>query len=241
MGEVGANFTPLLATYGLVAIFVIMLLKEIGLPIPIPGDLIMLVTAAQAAAGSFHLWQGFAALLVAAVVGGATQYVLVRRLGRPFIDRFGRYIGLTPPRIDAAAATIRKGGVPAVIASLTTPGVRIATVPACGLAEMPFTRFLVGALVGSAVFIGWHFALGYIGGPLVGAALGALKTPVVAFVLAFLIVGLAGWLLLRRRNRAGQVATDATAESLGDWVDACCPVCLAIGATQRLRTADSTG
>ena len=52
---------------------------------------------------------------------------------------------------------------------------------------------------------------------------------------------LAGWLLLRRRNRAGQVATDATAESLGDWVDACCPVCLAIGATQRRRTADSTG
>ena len=52
MGEVGANFTPLLATYGLVAIFVIMLLKEIGLPIPIPGDLIMLVTAAQAAAGA---------------------------------------------------------------------------------------------------------------------------------------------------------------------------------------------
>lgn len=241
MGGLGANITPLLATYGLAAIFLVMLFKEIGLPIPIPGDLVMLLTAAQAAAGSFPLWQGFAALLVAAVVGAAIQYLLVRRLGRPFLERVGRYIGLTPPRIDTAAATVRKGGVPAVIASLTTPGVRIATVPACGLAEMPFARFLLGVVVGSAVFIGWHFALGYIGGPLVGAALGAFQAPVVAFVLAFLIVGLAGWLLLRRRTRAGQLAAGATAESLGDWADACCPVCLAIGATQGRRGADATG
>lgn len=240
MGELGASVTPLLATYGLAAIFLIMLLKEIGLPIPIPGDLIMLATAAQAAAGRFSLVWGFAALIVAAVVGAAVQYLLVRRLGRPFIERFGRYVGLTPPRIDTAAATIRKGGVPAVVASLTTPGVRIATVPACGLAEMPFARFLLGVVVGSAVFIGWHFALGYLGGPLVAAALGAFQSPALVFVLVFLIIGLAGWLLLRRRNRAGQVATGATAESLGDWADACCPVCLAIGATQRLRGNDAT-
>lgn len=235
MGELGASVSPLLASYGLAAIFVVMLLKEIGIPIPIPGDLIMLITAAQAAAGSFGLWQGFAALLLAALVGGAIQYLLVRRLGRPFLERFGRYVGLTPPRIESAAATVRKGGVPAVVASLTTPGVRIATVPACGLAELPFPRFLLGVAVGSAVFIGWHFALGYVGGPLVAAVLDALHAPLLLLVIGLLVVGLAGWLLLRRRSRSGQLATGATAESLGDWADACCPVCLAIGAGQRRR------
>lgn len=42
-----------LDAYGLIAIFSIMLLKELGVPIPIPGDLIMLAAAARAAQGRF--------------------------------------------------------------------------------------------------------------------------------------------------------------------------------------------
>jgi membrane protein DedA with SNARE-associated domain len=45
------SFDKFLVQYGLAAIFVIMLTKSAGVPIPIPGDVIILAAAARAAAG----------------------------------------------------------------------------------------------------------------------------------------------------------------------------------------------
>ena len=238
MAQLTAAAGQFLDTYGLMAIFIIMLVKEIGVPVPIPSDLIMLTAAAQSAAGKFTLWEGFGVILVAMLVGGLVQYVLVRRLGRPFLVRVGRYVGLSPERIDGVAASVRKGGMGAVIVSLTTPGVRIATIPACGLAELPYRLFVPGMVVGSAVFLALHFVLGYIGGPLVSAVMAAIHTPMAVFVVAFLVVGLVGWLLIPRRRAARQSRADSTLETLGDWADACCPACLALGAAKGIRNRE---
>lgn len=113
--------------YGLLAIFAVMLVKEIGVPLPIPGDLIMLSAAARSASGQLVLWQAFLAILVALVVGDWIQFALARSLGRPVLDRFGRYIGLTPARLDRASAGVGKGGIVGVAVAIITPGVRNVT------------------------------------------------------------------------------------------------------------------
>jgi membrane protein DedA with SNARE-associated domain len=165
------------------------------------------------------------------VVGAWVQYLLARRLGRSFLYRFGRYIGLTQDRLDRAASAVRKGGAATVGVSLVTPGVRIATVPACGLAELPLRSFLPGLVAGSGVFLALHFVIGYVGGPLVSAAMKAINLPTLVFIAVFFVVGLVGWMLMRRRARMQkQGAAAVTLERLSDWADASCPVCLAIGA-----------
>src|SRR5947209_3460683 len=116
------GFDTFLIQYGLAAIFIIMLIKSIGVPIPIPADVLILATAVRAAQGKFVLWQAFLAILVAVVVGGIIQFALVRGPGRGLLYRFGRYIGLTQPRLDAAAAKIRKGGVFALSVAILVPG-----------------------------------------------------------------------------------------------------------------------
>ncbi len=83
------DFVPLvdqfLDAYGLLAIFGIMLLKEIGIPVPIPSDLIMLGAAARAAQGRFSLLAVFLAILAPMVVGGLVQYAIARGPGRRFV------------------------------------------------------------------------------------------------------------------------------------------------------------
>jgi len=44
-------------------------------------------------------------------------------------------------------------------------------VPACGLARLPYRAFFPGVIVGSAIFVALHFAIGYAGAALVGALL----------------------------------------------------------------------
>ena len=110
-----------LVQYGLVAVFIVMFVKSIGVPIPIPGDVIILATAVRAAEGKLILWQAFLAILLALVLGGIIQFILVRGPGRSLLYRFGRYIGLTPERLDAAAVRVKKGGVFGLSVAILVP------------------------------------------------------------------------------------------------------------------------
>ncbi|HZQ06607.1 MAG TPA: hypothetical protein VFD70_08510 [Anaerolineae bacterium] len=232
MSQIADVATQFLNTYGLIAIFVIMLLKEIGIPVPIPADLIMLGAAASAAAGKFDAQGGFIAVFLAILipmfVGGLVQFVLAKGPGRALVYRIGKYIGLTEARLDKAMQAVRKGGTAAVTIGLTTPGVRIATVPASGLADLSLGVFLPGLLIGSAFFLAWHFAIGYVG----GLVLSLLTLPIwvwVILIIAVIALGIVGWRLARRRNRN---AKDTQAIGSGAtylaWADASCPACIAI-------------
>src|SRR5947209_7513057 len=130
-----------LIQYGLAAIFIVMLAKSVGVPIPIPGDLILLTAAARAAQGKLVLWEAFIAILLALVVGGLVQFWLARGPGRGLLYRFGRYIGLTAARLDAAAAKVKKGGIISITIVTLVPGVRSAAIVAGGLAGLPLRIF----------------------------------------------------------------------------------------------------
>ena len=220
-----------IVAYGLPAIFIVMLLKEFGIPVPIPGDLIMLGTAVQAARGQFDPALAFAVIFVPMLIGGMVQYAMARGPGRAVIYRIGRHIGLTQERLDKMIARVRQGGSAAVAIGLTTPGVRIATTPASGLADLAPRRYVPGLFIGSALFLGWHFALGYAG----GAAIASLQIPlpVVAGIVAVVIVfGLIAALV--RYARIKRIRPSA-GESYAVWADAACPVCAAVTLAQALR------
>lgn len=223
-----------LDTYGLIAVFGIMMLKEIGIPVPIPADLIMLGAAARAANGKFPFAAVFLAILLPMLIGGLVQYSIAKGPGRAAIYRLGNYIGLTKDRLDRAMSAVRKGGAVAVGVGLTTPGVRIAIVPASGLAELPLAAFVPGLIAGSAIFLGWHFAIGYIGGAVL--ALLNLPLPVIAGILiAVLAIGIMGWSAIRRiARRRGMPAPN----NLGSFAEAACPVCIGITLLQERQVAN---
>lgn len=150
--------------YGPVALLGVMLAKAAGVPIPVPGDLVLLLAATRAATGKLGLAEAFLSLLLALVLGGVVQFWLARGPGRLFLYRYGRYLGLTRARLDRAAVALRHGGVPTVALAILTPGIRAASVAACGIAAVPARTFLPGLALGSAAFLGLHFTIGYVGG-----------------------------------------------------------------------------
>jgi len=232
-----------LINYGLIAIFSVMLIKTIGVPIPIPGDVIIFTAALRVAQGKLVAWQVFLAILVALLLGGLIQFVLARGPGRGVLYRFGRYIGLTKPRIDAAAGKIRKGGIPGLALAILVPGVRGAAIMAAGLADLALRRFLIGLALGSLLFLSLHFFLGYIGGSAL-FALGRILplTTSIPLVLALLAVVYALWVVAVRRQKAARAeleaaqTTETNAAALEVWHEGICPVCLALYTANQLRS-----
>ena len=107
----------------------------------------------------------------------------------------------------------------------STPGVRIVAIAASALAGVPAPAFIAGLAVGNALFIGAHFALGYLVGEPIVAAVGGLLGPLAIGFVGLAVVGGIGWYLIRRRRGTPD---DPLATALS-WTDACCPACLALG------------
>ncbi len=212
------------STYGVLSIFVVMLLKEIGVPVPIPSDLLMIGAGVQIASGAYGPVELIAVLAVAVLVGGSIQFALARSAGRAVVYRLAARIGIAAERLDRAIERIGSGGTRAVVVGLNLPGARAAVIPAAGLARMSFVPFALATLGGSLVFYGWHIALGYVVGPAAGAIVERNVTLAVGAVVALAAVGAIGWWLLRRRARSGAVVA---------WTEAACPACLAINALRR--------
>lgn len=226
--------------YSLPIVFVVMLLKEAGVPLPIPSDIVMLGVAARAATGQESVLAVIITLEAAMLLGGTAQYLLARGPGQGLLRRFGPYIGLTLPRLERATYTLRKGGHLTVALGMTTPGLRAVTIAAAGLANLAFVPFFVGLVAGDTLFILAHVLIGYAG----GAGLKALAQsqhfatgPVLLLaVVALLVVGLVGWMLLRRR--AAPQARPAVAATIQAWEEASCPLCLTLGALHARHEAE---
>lgn len=131
---------PDLAPYGLAALLGVMLAKELGFPVPIPSDLLMIAAGVQAAVGIYPLPQLALGMLVAVAVGASLQFLLIRRVGRSLVYRLGPRFGLRPERLDSASAKLRASGPFGIFLGLNVPGARAGIVPAAPWRASPIRR-----------------------------------------------------------------------------------------------------
>ena len=214
------EFQAAFEAYGLAAVCLVMLAKAAGIPLPVPGDLIVLAAAAQVGQGKLSLWPTFVGLLCAVVGGGTLQFGVARGPARGLVYRVARFAGLGRERLDGAAQALRRRGPLSLSVALLTPGVRNLAVPACGLAGTSPRVFVPALAVASGLDLALHFVLGAFGGSLLEAVRpDPLAVGIAVVVLA--LMSLAAWLILARRRRVSALAA---------WEAAGCPACVALGA-----------
>jgi membrane-associated protein len=208
---------------GLLAIVGLMAVKEAGVPIPVPGDLVVIGAGTAAAAGRLDPIVALPAIVAATVAGGLVQYALVRGGGRRLILALLGRLGVTPERLEPVTGRLRHAGLRGVAITRATPGIRILAIPSAAIAPVAAAPFAVGLAVGNGAFTAAHFGLGMIVGPGASALVGGLGPAVILLVVGLGAIGLVGWVLVARRREA--------APALPAWTDAACPACLLLGAS----------
>jgi membrane protein DedA with SNARE-associated domain len=199
----------LLARHGLLAVLVAVVVEELGVPMPIPTDVMIVFTGAREGGSAAHLAGVFAGILLASALGASGLYAIVRRGGRPLVERYGRYVRLGPEQLARSEALLARGGWWAIALGRAIPGLRYATVVACGLFEVPYLRFLTAHLAGSSLYIVIFLALGAVFGP---AVLERIHPSALALRMLWLLPLAVGlpllmiWWGTRARRAAGQDA-----------------------------------
>lgn len=184
----------LAAHHSFLAICLAVMIEELGIPSPIPTDI--LIVTAGAGGGSwarFALW--FVLLSLSSAVGASGLYAAVRRGGRPLVERFGRYIHLGPKALARGEALLARSGWFGIVVGRATPGLRLPTVIVCGLLGVPYRRFISAHVTGTAVYILAFLLLGRAFGPRVLNLLHLPRVSVRLIALLLLAVGLPGLLL----------------------------------------------
>ncbi len=130
--------------------------------LPLPSESIIPLAASWSHAGKISI--GLPGIVIAGALGswiGATIVYWVSRLaGRPLLIRYGRYILITPDKIQKAENWSAHYGAAGVFVARLLPGARqLVGIPA-GIARMDYLRFSLFTLLGAAI---WCSVLCWLG------------------------------------------------------------------------------
>ena len=132
----------LLVSYGYWAVFAIVAVESMGLPLP--GE--MTLMAASIYAGTSHQMSIAGVILAAiagAIVGDNAGYVVGRKGGTQLLHRYGKYVRLDEPKLRLAQHLFDRHGGAMVFFGRFLPILRIWAGFLAGAHAMPWRRFLI--------------------------------------------------------------------------------------------------
>jgi membrane protein DedA with SNARE-associated domain len=152
------QFIGQFGAWGWVAVFILMVLESAC--IPVPSEAIMPFAGFVVSEGEMSLFAIVTAGVAGNVVGSWISYWIGLYGGRPFVDKYGKYVLLRHHHLDLAERWFERWGAPTVFFSRMLPIVRTFISLPAGMARMPFWKFTLYTTLGC---IPWVFMLGYVG------------------------------------------------------------------------------
>jgi membrane protein DedA with SNARE-associated domain len=149
----------LIEHWGYLAIFVFVVLGNLGVPVPEESILVL---------AGYLVWQGDLRLplvllvgILSAIAGDNLGYWIGRRYGQEAIARYGRWVLLTPARLDATRRFVTRYGAFGVFAARFIAGLRFMAGPLAGSTGLPPLAFVAANALGAGVYVPTMVAVGY--------------------------------------------------------------------------------
>ena len=128
--------------------------------VPLPSEIIMPFAGYLVSTGRFDIWLAATAGALGCNLGSIVAYEAGRRGGRPFVERWGRFLLIGPDELDAADRFFARWGTWAVLVGRLLPVIRTFIAFPAGVARMRLLPFHLYTFVGSWPFC---FALALVG------------------------------------------------------------------------------
>ena len=152
-------------TWGLLLVFVFMAVESSF--IPFPSEVVMIPAGFLAARGELGFGSPAVAAAVAVAVGVAgslagayVNYFLALRVGKPFLEKYGKWFFLKPAALERACEVFNRYGAATTFVCRMVPAIRqLISIPA-GISKMPLGPFTLFTALGAGV---WTAILAFVG------------------------------------------------------------------------------
>src|SRR5579863_436455 len=148
-----------IATYGYLAIFLIVAMESAG--IPMPGETVLITAAILAGQGTLRIYGVIGAAAAGAIIGDNCGYWIGREFGFPLLYRYGRYISLDERRLKLGQYLFLKHGGKVVFFGRFVAVLRAFAAFLAGTNRMRWPRFLLFNALGGLMWATLYGLAGY--------------------------------------------------------------------------------
>lgn len=192
--------------HGVVALVVLCSLlfaEEAGVPLPVPGELMLVSAGVLIGTGGLDPWLYLPLAVACCFAGTLTGYGWARLVGehglRAAAERFHQ-----TKHLDRVSARLRQAGAREVAISRLVPGLRVYTSLVAGAAGVDRRRFMIGAAPAIVAWVIVFTLLGAVVGVPAEHVLGQLEALIVQGGV-LIVAGVGGYLAIRRTPEGGRV------------------------------------
>jgi len=173
--------------------------------LPVPSELVMPPAGYWAAKGQMSFAVALVCGVVGSVIGALANYYGAQLIGRPLIQRYGKYVFLSEKNLLRSERFFAEHGEISTLIGRLFPVIRhLISIPA-GLHRMPLPKFILYTAVGAAVWCAILTWIGYF----LGQHEGVLRTEeihryvrwalLVSIPVTLIVIGV--YVLRRRRQK----------------------------------------
>ena len=198
---------PLIVQHGYWAVFSVVMLESMG--VPLPGESALLLAAAYAGAtGHLSIAYVIAAAIGGAIIGDNFGYWVGRAVGARLLLHYGRFVGLTPSRLRLGEYLFKRHGGMIVFIGRFIAVLRVFAALLAGLNKYDWRPFLAFNAAGAAI---WAMVMG-LGAYLFGDAMSRVSGPLGFAGFGIVVAGLLGfWFFLHREEKKWEAQLSAAA------------------------------
>lgn len=149
----------LVADWGYLGIFLLMALESSFFPFP--SEVVMIPAGYLVYTGQMNLYMAFAAGAFGSLAGALFNYYLCYFLGRPFIAKYGKYVGITDEKMAKFESFFNRYGEISTFNCRLIPGIRQYISLPAGLAKMNIFTFSLYTTLGAGIWVAILIAIGY--------------------------------------------------------------------------------
>ena len=193
------DLEPTLNRFGYLSLGLIFL-EDFG--VPVPGETVLIIAAVYAGTGRLSVWLVALLGFLFAVLGDNVGFAIGHFGGRPLAERYGKYIFLTPERLDKTASFFDRHGGKVIVIARFVEGLRQANGIIAGITGMHWAKFLPFNMLGAALWVAVWTSVGYFSGSHIDSIYHTVTRYQTYFAIAvgLVILGLIARHLLHRRK-----------------------------------------
>jgi membrane protein DedA with SNARE-associated domain len=156
------KYYPLIEHYGYLLVFFGVMLGTSG--IPFPSAAILLAAGVLVQQGHLHLGNAIMFGILGAIIGNQIGYLVGHKAGRAFVLKWGRYVRLTPERLEQVEGLFARHGGKAIFVARFFSISRLLEALVAGMSRMRWGTFVFYSALGGAVWVTAVVLVGYFFG-----------------------------------------------------------------------------
>lgn len=151
-----------LGALGAGGLFLGVIIEAMG--IPFPGGLMVILAGFLVNQGRLNFFPVFAATVIGFNLGAGIAFLIGRHVGEPFLMHFGRYLRVTPQRLEQAQKLLEQSSAAFIIFGRFVPMISNLTPYLAGLSGLNIFKFIAYNLLFTLFWTSFNLSLGILFG-----------------------------------------------------------------------------